>query len=116
MALISGAVVGYLVLMLLYFLDPSGSGAFGGVILNMAIFGAVIAYAMQMITYTVIKRKCPQLDRPFVSPLGTAGAVVALLSSSDVALFSNGALSSGMKKCGGDAWIYSRTRSYGTGL
>ena len=80
-ALISGAVVGYLVLMLMYFLDASGSGAFGGVILNMAVFGAVIAYAMQMISYIVIKRKYPQLDRPFVSPLGTAGAVVALLIS-----------------------------------
>ncbi|HIG40784.1 MAG TPA: amino acid permease [Gammaproteobacteria bacterium] len=80
-ALISGAVVGYLVLMLLYVLDPSGSGTFGGVILNMAVFGAVIAYAMQMTSYIVIKRKYPQLDRPFVSPLGTTGAVVALLIS-----------------------------------
>lgn len=77
-ALIAGAVVGYLVLLLLYFIDPNGSGAFGGVILNMAVFGAVIAYIMQMASYIILKKKYPHIPRPFVSPLGNIGAAVAL--------------------------------------
>jgi len=80
-ALIAGAVVGYLVLLLLYFVDPNGSGAFGGVILNMAVFGAVIAYIMQMASYIVLRNKYPDIARPFVSPLGNTGAVVALVIS-----------------------------------
>ena len=88
-ALILGAVVGYALLMVLHFAD--GSGAFGGVILNMAVFGAVIAYAMQMIAYLVLKRNFADMERPFVSPLGSAGAVIALVIAlaALVALFIN---------------------------
>ena len=80
-ALIVGAVVGYGVLLLLYFLGDSGG--FGGVILNMAVFGAVIAYAMQMWSYVMLRRRYPDMERPYRSPLGNVGAVVALV----IALF-----------------------------
>ncbi len=88
-ALIVGAVLGYSVLLLLFFLGDSG--AFGGVILNMAVFGAVIAYAMQMWAYVVLKRKFPNLERPYKSPFGIAGAVTALVISifALVMLFAN---------------------------
>ncbi len=78
-ALISGAVLGYLVLLILHFADTSG--AFGGVILNMAVFGAMIAYAMQMVSYLVLKKQFPDIERPYVSPLGAAGEWVALIIS-----------------------------------
>ncbi len=80
-ALIVGAAVGYGVLMLLFILGDSG--AFGGVILNMAVFGAVIAYTMQMWSFVVLRRKYPHIARPYVSPLGNSGACVALI----IALF-----------------------------
>ena len=76
-ALIVGAVLGFSVLMLLHVLGDTG--AFGGVILNMAVFGAVIAYAMQMWSFLVLRRDFGHIPRPFVSPFGNAGAVVALL-------------------------------------
>ena len=78
-ALITGAVLGFAVLMLLYILGDSG--AFGGVILNMAVFGAVIAYAMQMWAYVVLRRKLPDIERPYRSPFGNFGALVALVIS-----------------------------------
>ncbi|NOX49037.1 MAG: amino acid permease [Gammaproteobacteria bacterium] len=78
-ALISGAALGYLVLLILHFADTSG--AFGGVILNMAVFGAVIAYAMQMVSYLILKKQFPDIERPYVSPLGATGAWIALLIS-----------------------------------
>ncbi len=87
-ALIWGAVVGYGVLLILHFV---GDGGFGGVILNMAVFGAVIAYAMQMVAYLVLKRNFAGIKRPYLSPLGKPGAWVALIISlvTLVALFVN---------------------------
>jgi hypothetical protein len=35
--------------------------------------GAVIAYAMQMVSYLVLKRRFVDMPRPYVSPLGGAG-------------------------------------------
>ena len=72
-------MLGFAVLMLLYILGDSG--AFGGVILNMAVFGAVIAYAMQMWAYVVLRRKLPDIERPYKSPFGNFGAIVALVIS-----------------------------------
>ena len=63
--------------MLLHILGDSG--AFGGVILNMAVFGAVIAYAMQMWAFVVLRKRFGHIERPFVSPFGNAGAIVALM-------------------------------------
>jgi ethanolamine permease len=57
----------------------------------MAVFGAVIAYAMQMVSYLVLKRNFADIERPFVSPLGSPGAVIALVIAlaALVALFVN---------------------------
>ncbi len=80
-ALVVGSAVGYAVLLLLHAIDPTGTGAFGGVILNMAVFGAVIAYAMQMVAFIVLRRRYPHIHRPYRSPLGTPGAWLALIIS-----------------------------------
>ena len=63
----------------------------GAVLLNMAVFGAVIAYVLQMLSFIVLRRKFPQLHRPYRSPLGVPGAVMgAVLSSITlVALFAH---------------------------
>ncbi len=75
-ALIVGAVVGYGILLLLFVLGDGG--AFGGVILNMAVFGALIAYIMQMWAYLVLRSSHPDIERPYRSPLGKPGAILAL--------------------------------------
>lgn len=53
-----------------------GSVPVGAVLLNMAVFGAVIAYIMQMLAFLKL-RGMDHIDRPYVSPLGNAGAVIA---------------------------------------
>ena len=78
-ALVVGAVSGYAVALAIEY----GSAIFGdvpvgAVLLNMAVFGAVIAYVMQMLAYLRIKA-LPGIERPYVSPLGRAGAFVAAL-------------------------------------
>ena len=80
-ALIAGAVLGFSVLMALYFVDPNGSGTFGGIILNMAVFGAVIAYAMQMVAYIILNIRYPPIRRPYVGPVGDVGAGISFVIS-----------------------------------
>jgi len=78
-ALMVGAVSGFSIALAIEY----GSALFGdvpvaGVLLNMAVFGAVIAYIMQMAAYVRIK-SMTSLDRPYVSPLGRTGAIVAAI-------------------------------------
>lgn len=76
-ALVVGAVSGYVVALLIEYGQAFlGDVPVGGVLLNMAVFGAVIAYLMQMAAYLKIKT-LDGLERPYESPLGRAGAIVA---------------------------------------
>ncbi|MBX3271120.1 MAG: ethanolamine permease [Sandaracinaceae bacterium] len=78
-ALIVGAALGYAVALAIHFL---GSGhPVGAVLLNMAVFGAVISYILQMLSYVLLRVKFPKLARPYRSPLGIAGALIALVIS-----------------------------------
>ena len=49
----------------------------GAVLLNMAVFGAVTAYIKQMIAFVRLRKRFPTIERPYFSPLGNAGAIVA---------------------------------------
>ena len=72
-------MIGYCVALLIEF----GEGWFGkeapvgAVLPNMAVFGAVIAYIMQMIAFVRLRKRFPTIERPYVCPLGKAGAIVA---------------------------------------
>ena len=50
----------------------------GAALLNMAVFGAVISYTMQGLSFYMLRRDFPNIDRPYVSPLGNAGAVACM--------------------------------------
>jgi ethanolamine permease len=84
-ALIVGAVIGFVALVVLDLLskaDPEGAGAVAGaIILNIAVWGAVLAYLLQMISYIILRRKFPNANRPYKSPWGIPGAVVAAVIS-----------------------------------
>ena len=77
-ALLVGAVVGYGIALLIEFGNEwLGGVPVAGVLLNMAVFGAVISYVMQMAAFIQLRRRFPGMERPYVSPLGTAGAMAA---------------------------------------
>ena len=82
-ALLLGAAIGFLAALAI---DQSGGGAVGGALLNMAVFGAVISYALVMFSYIKLKLEKPNLPRPYVSPLGIPGAVIGAVLAI-VALF-----------------------------
>jgi ethanolamine permease len=75
-ALVIGAGLGYLVALTIHGLGSDHP--VGAVLLNMAVFGAVISYALQMTSYVLLRRRLPHIDRPYRSPLGIPGALVAL--------------------------------------
>jgi ethanolamine permease len=74
-ALILGAVVGYALCWLLY-KNAAGTGV-GDALLTMAVFGAVVSYFMQMLSFILLRRRMPDIERPYKSPVGTAGAAIA---------------------------------------
>ncbi|MCA9027462.1 MAG: ethanolamine permease [Planctomycetaceae bacterium] len=78
-ALIVGAVIGLVCTIVLEI--TGGSGHVGAALLNMAVFGAVISYALVMFSYIKLRISRPDLPRPYRSPLGIPGAVVGAVLS-----------------------------------
>ena len=80
LALVLGAVIGILLALLLRWAggqDSAFAATVSGALLNMAVFGAVISYTMQCIAFVLLRRNMPNINRPFKSPWGIPGAVVA---------------------------------------
>jgi ethanolamine permease len=76
-ALMAGSVLGFGAALVIH-LTPQG-GPVGAVLLNMAVFGAVLAYVLQMVSFVALRLRFPGMERPYRSPAGVAGAVVAAL-------------------------------------
>jgi ethanolamine permease len=80
LALVVGAVIGIVLLIVVDRTAAIGGAAAniaGSIVLNIAIWGAVVSYIMQMISFVILRRKFPNANRPYKSPTGVAGAVVA---------------------------------------
>jgi ethanolamine permease len=79
-ALIAGAVVGYALAVLIYELGQSEGALAGkivGALLYMAVFGAVVSYFMQCLSFIMLRRNLPTIERPYRSPVGIYGAAIA---------------------------------------
>jgi ethanolamine permease len=74
-ALIAGSVLGLGAAMAIRLSGPSGR--VGAILLNMAVFGAVLAYVLQMASFILLRRNAPDMARPFTSRLGIPGALAA---------------------------------------
>jgi ethanolamine permease len=93
-ALIVGGLIGFAAAWILYEFGTTESGESSGVgaaLLTMAVFGAVISYFMQMVSFVLLRTNLPNIERPYRSPLGNAGAIVAAAIAfvSFVSLFGN---------------------------
>lgn len=80
-ALIAGTVLGFGVMLVVWFSlgSDQGGAIIGGTLLNMAVFGAMLSYALQALSFIRLRTKMPHIPRPYVSPLGIPGAVVAIV-------------------------------------
>jgi ethanolamine permease len=51
----------------------------GAMLLNMAVFGATVSYVLMMVSHIVLRRREPDLPRPYRTPGGTVTTGVALV-------------------------------------
>jgi ethanolamine permease len=88
-ALLAGSALGFAAALAIH-LTPQG-GAVGAVLLNMAVFGAVIAYILQMVSFIVLRLRFPNMERPYRSRLGVPGAAMAatIAAATLLVLFAN---------------------------
>jgi ethanolamine permease len=78
-ALVAGGAAG---LGLTFLLDQAQKnewlgGNLGAALLTMAVFGAVISYFMQTLSFILLRRRLPHIERPYRSPVGEWGAFIA---------------------------------------
>jgi len=79
-ALLAGSLLGFSVMMSVYFIKGEGAGAFiGAQLLNMAVFGAMISYALQAIAFILLRKRLPHIDRPYRSPFGELGGWLVVI-------------------------------------
>jgi ethanolamine permease len=81
MALYTGTVMGLATMLIAWLAAPENDrgAVIGGMLLNMAVFGAMISYAMQGLSFILLRRNLPNIDRPYRSPLGSPGAAVTIV-------------------------------------
>ncbi|HML50561.1 MAG TPA: amino acid permease [Propionicimonas sp.] len=72
-ALLVSALIGFLALFIVQF----GGETAGSVVLNMAVWGAVVAYILQMTSFVLLRYRFPQASRPHRSAFGIPGAIFA---------------------------------------
>jgi len=79
-ALIAGGLLGLAVMLTVWFaMGGEAAGSFiGGVLLNMAVFGAMFSYLLQGLTFIQLRRKFSNIERPFRSPFGVLGATLTV--------------------------------------
>lgn len=80
-ALFTGAAIGLAVIMSVWFSlgSEQGGAVIGATLLNMAVFGAMLSYALQGASFILLRRNMPNIERPYRSPLGVPGAATAVV-------------------------------------
>ncbi|KAE8967463.1 hypothetical protein PR003_g29256 [Phytophthora rubi] len=76
-ALIAGGIVNQVLAIILFYIV--GIVDLGGVLINVALIGALISYSFQLVSFIMLRINQPDRPRPYRSPFGVAGAVVCLM-------------------------------------
>ncbi len=75
-AMLAGSGLGLAIMLGLrvaFGLEDAGA-LIGGMLLNMAVFAAMLSYLTRAAAFLALRRNFPSLPRPFVSPMGQSGA------------------------------------------
>lgn len=80
-ALIAGSAVALAIMFTLWFGMGAEKGAavIQGMLLNMAVAGAMLSYLLQAVSFLVLRARLPRLARPYRSPMGVAGAILTIV-------------------------------------
>ena len=61
-----------------YFTGDESEVFIGGALLNIAVFSAMLSYVLQCGSFLLLRKNQPNLERPYLSPFGKAGAWVTI--------------------------------------
>jgi len=88
-ALIAGSALALVIMFVLWFGmgAEKGAAAIQGMLLNMAVAGAMLSYLLQAVSFIVLRRRLPRLARPYRSPLGMTGAVITMVIAATTLVF-----------------------------
>ena len=88
-ALVAGSGVALALMLALWFGMGAEKGAavIQGMLLNMAVAGAMLSYLLQAVSFIVLRRRLPRLARPYRSPLGMTGAVITMVIAATTLVF-----------------------------
>jgi len=75
-ALIVGTSIGCIIAIILHY--AIGDLHLGSVLINLALVGALISYAFQLVSFIILRWKEPELHRPYKSVFGVPGALLCL--------------------------------------
>jgi ethanolamine permease len=80
-AMIAGALAGLAVILVIWFIAGAETrgAVIGFTLLNMAVFGAMLSYVAQGVSFILLRRRHGDIVRPFVSPLGIPGALATIV-------------------------------------
>jgi ethanolamine permease len=80
-AMVAGALLGLAVILSVWFLagEESRGSVIGFTLLNMAVFGAMLSYIMQGISFIMLRQNQPNIERPFRNPFGVPGAALTVI-------------------------------------
>jgi len=80
-ALLAGSLVALAIMFALWFGMGAerGAAAIQGMLLNMAVAGAMLSYLLQAVSFLVLRARLPGLARPYRSPMGVAGAAITIV-------------------------------------
>ena len=80
-AMVAGALLGLAVMLVLWFYlgADTGGTVIGGTLLNMAVFGAMLSYIAQAVSFILLRRNYPEIERPYRNPLGETGAALTII-------------------------------------
>jgi ethanolamine permease len=80
-AMVVGSIVGLLIMLAIWFSlgAEKGGAIIGSVLLNMAVFGAMFSYILQAVSFILLRKNQPNMNRPYVSPLGNGGAILTIV-------------------------------------
>jgi ethanolamine permease len=81
LALLAGSLVGLGVMLFIWTVygQEKGGAFIGAALLNMAVFGAMISYVMQALSFILLRIRLPDIERPYKSPFGIPGALFTLV-------------------------------------
>jgi ethanolamine permease len=82
-AMLAGSAIGLAIMLILWHsLEGKDAGALiGSVLLNMAVFGAMLSYISRAVAFIILRRRHPEMPRPYRSPFGIPGAVITIIIS-----------------------------------